>query len=88
MFFLAALNGASAEHREDPAERYYRDFATACGFGSALPYLEYLTKIFVPKPRRVQHEAKFFVIFFENFRFFPNISKMNWDVSEMLQIVE
>ena len=32
----------------------------ACGFGSALQYLDYVTKIFGILMRKVQHEAIFF----------------------------
>ena len=50
-----------------------------CGLGS---------KIFVVWTRRVRPEANIFDIFWIFLFFFPKISKMTWDVSEMLQIVE
>jgi hypothetical protein len=72
--FLAALNEASAALREDPAKRYEGFVHMACGFGSALRYLECLTKIFGPSPRRVQHEACIFVIFGKKFDFSENVN--------------
>ena len=45
----------------------------ARGFGSALQYLEYLSKISVPWPRKVQHEAIVFVIFSKIFDFSENL---------------
>ena len=59
--------------REDPAKRYYSQVQIACGFGSALQYLDSVTKIFDPEPLKVRHEAKIFVIFSKIFDFFENL---------------